>query len=97
MFNKNSSSSRPKTRRGREDTFDKDDEQQNPTNKGEITNDVWRPASELDKKDPVDPLIGLDDIQNQTARSNDQKNSSTTSNNTENQFKDWYPKDENED
>ncbi len=97
MFNKNSSSSRPKTRRGRDDTFDIDNEQENPTNNDQANNNVWRPSSELDKKDPVDPLIGLDDIQDQTARSNDQKKSSTISNNTENQFKDWYPKDDNED
>jgi hypothetical protein len=85
----NSSSSRPKTRRGLDDTFHKDNEQ------GTIShNDIWRPSSEVEEKDPVDPLIGLDDIQNQTARSNEQKNSLTNSNNTDNVFKDWYPKDD---
>lgn len=93
----NSSSSRPKTRRGRDDTFDKGDEQRTPSVKGETSNEVWRPSSELDKKDPVDPLVGLDDIQNPSARSNDQKDSSANSNNTETQFKDWYPKDDEDD
>jgi len=86
----NSSSSRPKTRRGREDTFDKDNEQENTSNKDHRNSDIWRPSSEIDKTNPVDPLIGLDDVQNQTARSNEQINSD----NTENQFKDWYPKDD---
>jgi hypothetical protein len=109
MFKKNnseekpeldSSSSRPKTRRGRQDTFDVD-EQGNASNKSQPDNDVWKPSSELNKKEPVDPLIGLDDLQDQTARSTDQKNPnsipSSTTNDTEDQFKNWYPKNDDDD
>jgi hypothetical protein len=47
----------------------------------------------LHKTDPVDPLVGLDDLQSQTTRSNEEKPSS---NNLEIPFKDWYPKQEND-
>jgi len=50
---------------------------------------------------PVDPLIGLDRLAEQTARSNDQQNQnslrSTTIDNAENQFKDWYQKKDDDD
>jgi len=52
---------------------------------------------------PVDPLIGLDDLADQTARSNDQQNQNsfpaTTIENAENRFKRMYDthEDDNED
>ncbi len=84
----NTSSSRPKTRRGLDDTFNNDTKQENPPNKDQPNTEIWRPSSGLNKKDPVDPLIGLDDLQNQTARSTEGKDSS---NNLEIPFKEWYP------
>ena len=69
------SSSRPKTRRGLEDSLDKVNEQVAQSNKPPANNDVWRPSSALNGQEPVDPLIGLDDLQDQTARSNEQKKS----------------------
>ena len=86
--------SRSKTRRGLDDTTNNDDKQESSTNKNQANTDVWRPSSSLNKKDPVDPLVGLDDLQSQTGRSNDERNPSADP------FKDWYPKtsdDENDD
>ncbi|CAF4885454.1 unnamed protein product, partial [Rotaria sp. Silwood2] len=65
-----SSASRPKTRRGLQNTFGKDNEQDNADNESRKNTDIWRPSSELDKKEPVDPLIGLDDLQDQTSSIN---------------------------
>lgn len=87
-----SSSSRPKTRRGRDATLNNNEQENSSSNKNQKNSEIWRPSSELDKKEPVDPLVGLDDLQNPSARSNEQKHSSSNSNNTENQFKNWYPK-----
>jgi hypothetical protein len=90
-----SSSSRPKTRRGRQDSLEKDSEQEDPSNKPQSNNDIWRPSSELGRKELVDPLVGLDDLQDETARSNDQTKQaspqSTTNNHTENPYENWYP------
>jgi hypothetical protein len=92
----NSSPSRPKTRRGRKDNLNKTNEQGEILDKQQTNSEIWRPSSGRDKKEPVDPLIGLDDLNNQTARSNDQQNQnsapSTTIDNPENQFKHWYSK-----
>jgi hypothetical protein len=50
---------------------------------------------------PVDPLVGLDDLTNQTARSNEQQNQnslqSTTTDHAENRFKRWYVNNDNDD
>ncbi|CAF3685342.1 unnamed protein product [Rotaria sp. Silwood1] len=82
------SPSRPKTRRGLQNTSEKDTKQNGASNDLQKNTDIWRPSSELDQKEPVDPLIGLDDLQDQTSRSNDQKNqnlsSLITNNHTEN-------------
>lgn len=86
---KTSSASRPKTRRGRDDNS----EESNSKTGTQTNTDVWRPSSGL-KKDSVDPLVGLEDLQNPTARSNEQKSSSTPSDTTEGHFKKWYRNDE---
>ncbi|CAF0845811.1 unnamed protein product [Adineta steineri] len=65
------SSSRPKTRRGRQDTFDKDNDHEDTLIKPQPNNDIWRPSSQLDTKELIDPLIGLDDLQDQTSTSKD--------------------------
>ncbi|CAF5117347.1 unnamed protein product [Rotaria sp. Silwood1] len=66
----------------------KDTKQNGASNDLQKNTNIWRPSSELDQKEPVDPLIGLDDLQDQTSRSNDQKNqnisSLITNNHTEN-------------
>ncbi|CAF5211287.1 unnamed protein product, partial [Rotaria magnacalcarata] len=96
-----SSLSRPKTRRGLQNNSKKDNEQDNTNDKSETKPEIWRPPSELDRKEPVDPLIGLDDLQDQTSRSNDQKTQSslpsTNNTHTENQFKNWYHGDNDDD
>ena len=82
MFNKakeknksevDSSLSRPKTRRGLNNNFQEDTKQEDTPNEQQPNVDIWRPSSALDTSEPVDPLVGLDDIQNQTSRSDDQK------------------------
>jgi hypothetical protein len=49
----------------------------------------------------IEPLKGLDQLANQSARSNDQHNPSslppTTTDNAENQFQRWYPTDDDDD
>ncbi|CAF3277422.1 unnamed protein product [Rotaria socialis] len=96
-----SSPSRPKTRRGLQNNSKKDNEQDNTNDTSEAKPEIWRSSSELDRKEPVDPLIGLDDLQDQTSRSNDPKTQSslpsTNNTHTENQFKNWYHGDNDDD
>jgi len=86
-----SSSSRPKTRRGRQDSLEKDNEQEDPSNKPKPNSDIWRPSSELDRKELVDPLVGLDDLQDQTTTSNDQTKRDSPQSTTNNHIENWYP------
>jgi hypothetical protein len=50
---------------------------------------------------PVEPLHGLDDLADQTARSNEQQNPgslpSTTTENAKDHFKRWYPNNDDDD
>ncbi|CAF3632135.1 unnamed protein product [Rotaria sordida] len=96
-----SSLSRPKTRRGLQNTIENDNKQNNTSNELQTNTNIWRPSSELDRKEPVDPLIGLDDLQDQTSRSNDKKTQNsvppTTDNHTESPFKNWYTRNTDDD
>lgn len=88
----NTSALRPKTRRGRDDNA----VESNPKANTQNDTDIWRPESGL-KKNSIDPLEGLDDLQNPTARSTEQKSSSTPSDTTEGHFKNWYRKNDDDD
>lgn len=70
------SSSRPKTRRGLQNQIPETSNQENTNNKLQPDTDIWRPSSELDTNEPVDRLVGLEDLNDQTSRSTDQKNQS---------------------
>jgi hypothetical protein len=53
------------------------------------------PIEQKETNQPVEPLDGLDNLADQTARSTDEHNPislpSTTTDNREDQFKKWYP------